>query len=247
MIGRGRGSLWSKFKAKNDDGTLQIWSKGIAALVVFAALFLTFPQIATGDDSGSPSEAITTTQEATDNATDALSAAELNKARSHYLKAKLWRFRANSWYFRLNGVRNPNGNRKMAFTGVVSDEYKRMANWRRQAKSYQSAYLAFVEERNQCHAAGFPRWYCPILIKAATRKGVRSWAHDPNLAFIICHESGFRPLADNPHSTAYGLFQMLTERSSDPYQQTLNGLRYIQGRYGSPSNATAFWRSHRWY
>ena len=53
--------------------------------------------------------------------------------------------------------------------------------------------------------------------------------------------------ASGQEAIVFGASGLLGERSSDPYQQTLNGVRYIQGRYGSPANAVAFWQSHRWY
>jgi hypothetical protein len=77
----------------------------------------------------------------------------------------------------------------------------------------------------------------------------RGWTGDQwaALSNIISHESGFRPGAKNPTSSAYGLFQMLTEKSSDPTQQTKDGLNYISSRYGDPGKAWSFWQSHHWY
>jgi len=73
--------------------------------------------------------------------------------------------------------------------------------------------------------------------------------------WIISHESGGNPNAQNPTSTAYGLFQFLNStwasvggsKTSDPAAQILYGLRYIASRYGSPTGAQAFWQSHGWY
>lgn len=75
------------------------------------------------------------------------------------------------------------------------------------------------------------------------------------LAQLISHESGFNPTAQNPTSTAYGLFQFLDStwagtgiaKTSDPYAQTIAGLRYISSRYGSPVGAWNFWQAHNWY
>ena len=44
-------------------------------------------------------------------------------------------------------------------------------------------------------------------------------------------ESRFDHLADNPRSTAYGIAQLLRERSSQPELQILHGIRYAQHRY----------------
>lgn len=74
---------------------------------------------------------------------------------------------------------------------------------------------------------------------------------------LIMGESGFRNTAQNPTSTAYGMFQFLNStwgtvgghKTSDPYLQAVYGLRYIQSRYGNPLNAYAKWssRSPHWY
>jgi hypothetical protein len=76
-----------------------------------------------------------------------------------------------------------------------------------------------------------------------------------SLVELLNRESSWNPAADNPSSTAYGLFQFLDstwagtgyQRSSDPRIQTLAGLQYILNRYGSPSAALAFHNSHNWY
>ena len=60
-------------------------------------------------------------------------------------------------------------------------------------------------------------------------------------------ESGWNHKADNPHSSAFGIAQMLKETAKHPLQQINNGLRYIKHRYDEPCNAWKFWRSHKWY
>ncbi|QAX94631.1 tape measure protein [Gordonia phage Harambe] len=68
---------------------------------------------------------------------------------------------------------------------------------------------------------------------------------------LIGHESSWNPNAQNPSSTAYGLFQFLDStwatvggtKTSDPYLQAVYGARYIKNRYGSPSAAWAFWQN----
>lgn len=54
-------------------------------------------------------------------------------------------------------------------------------------------------------------------------------------------ESNWRPLADNKQSTAFGIAQMLNEKSTDPYTQIDNGLAYIEYRYGNPCAAWQAW------
>jgi hypothetical protein len=75
------------------------------------------------------------------------------------------------------------------------------------------------------------------------------------LKAIINKESGFDSNAQNPTSTAYGMFQFLdstwravgAKKTSDPAAQTDAGLRYIMQRYGTPEKALAFHNAHGWY
>jgi hypothetical protein len=60
-------------------------------------------------------------------------------------------------------------------------------------------------------------------------------------------ESAWNHLADNPNSTAFGIAQMLGEKSDDPFIQIRNGLRYIEHRYDKPCNAWRYWQRHNWY
>ncbi|MFD2728911.1 LysM peptidoglycan-binding domain-containing protein [Enterococcus camelliae] len=86
-----------------------------------------------------------------------------------------------------------------------------------------------------------------IVRAAASAYGWGSGANWEAISFIIQHESSWNPNAQNPTSTAYGLFQMLVETSSDPAVQAANGMAYIAGRYGTPINAMAFWQANNWY
>lgn len=75
------------------------------------------------------------------------------------------------------------------------------------------------------------------------------------LSNLITHESGWNVNAQNPNSSAYGLFQFLDStwastgipKTSNAQLQTTAGLRYIRDRYGSPSQAWAFWNRNHWY
>lgn len=74
------------------------------------------------------------------------------------------------------------------------------------------------------------------------------------LNWLVSHESSWNPNAQNPTSSAYGLFQFLDgtwgpygPKTSDPAKQAQYGLEYIKGRYGSPEKAKAFWEGHHWY
>lgn len=74
------------------------------------------------------------------------------------------------------------------------------------------------------------------------------------------HESSLNPKADNPSSTAYGIWQGLkgtrdqyarrfgyNPDTSDPWQQLMMGRAYIADRYGNAQNALSFWNQHHWY
>ena len=61
-------------------------------------------------------------------------------------------------------------------------------------------------------------------------------------------ESRFDHLADNKRSSAYGIAQLLRERSSQPDIQILHGIRYLNHRYeGNACRAVAFHTRHGYY
>ncbi|MET9360377.1 C40 family peptidase [Streptomyces sp. NPDC006632] len=71
-------------------------------------------------------------------------------------------------------------------------------------------------------------------------------------------ESGWRHWADNPNSDAYGIPQAMSNIHKEtatsawrnsPEKQIAWGLKYIKGRYGTPSKAWSFWNSKNphWY
>jgi hypothetical protein len=96
-----------------------------------------------------------------------------------------------------------------------------------------------------------------IVKGVASRYGWGSGAQWNALSNLIMGESGFRNTAQNPTSTAYGMFQFLNStwagvgghKTSDPFLQAVYGLRYIAQRYGSPIAAYSAWqsRSPHWY
>lgn len=83
------------------------------------------------------------------------------------------------------------------------------------------------------------------------------WGDDqwPALERLVQKESSWNPRADNPTSTAYGLFQFLAQtwknygasQTDDPSIQAQLGLRYIKDRYGSPAAALEFHNRRGWY
>lgn len=78
-------------------------------------------------------------------------------------------------------------------------------------------------------------------------------------AWIIAHESGGNPRAQNPTSSASGLYQFIdgtwrslggsTAHAKDASVAEQNAIadRYVAQRYGSWEGAKAFWQSHGWY
>lgn len=72
---------------------------------------------------------------------------------------------------------------------------------------------------------------------------------------LLMRESGFNPNAQNPTSTAYGIFQFLNStwgtvnavKTSNPNMQTLAGLRYIRAAYGDPLAAWGHEQIFGWY
>lgn len=76
--------------------------------------------------------------------------------------------------------------------------------------------------------------------------------------WIMQHESGGNTHARNPHSTAFGAFQMLratrqqymgrANMSSTNLNDQYNAAtKYVDQRYGNWHNARVFWQQHRWY
>jgi hypothetical protein len=53
-------------------------------------------------------------------------------------------------------------------------------------------------------------------------------------------ESHWNPKADNPHSTAYGIPQILKMTERNPYRQIVIGVRYIEHRHETPCQALKY-------
>ena len=61
-------------------------------------------------------------------------------------------------------------------------------------------------------------------------------------------ESRWDYTADNPHSSAYGIPQLLKMDEGTPMARQIElGLKYIQHRYDTPSKALAFHNRNGWY
>lgn len=78
---------------------------------------------------------------------------------------------------------------------------------------------------------------------------------DPDAVWLIGKESGCNPNAQNPRSTAYGIFQFLDStwkgvgcvKTSDPVEQMRCGTKYVMARYGSWAKARSFHAGNGWY
>jgi hypothetical protein len=84
-----------------------------------------------------------------------------------------------------------------------------------------------------------------------------SWL--PGLEWIVAHESGGKPGAKNPKSTASGLFQLIDSTWDayrdkslpndvfNPMANAVAGIRYIDDRYKSADKAVDFWKANNYY
>lgn len=97
---------------------------------------------------------------------------------------------------------------------------------------------------------------------AAAQRGWGTGAEWSALQWVINQESGGDPKAQNPTSTASGLFQQINStwmankpassnarRMADASveDQAIAGMNYFASRYGSPSKAKAFWEKNHYY
>lgn len=107
----------------------------------------------------------------------------------------------------------------------------------------------------------------PMLAQANTGGGygggggtVSMAGLSPAEAWIIQRESGGRTTAQNPHSTAFGIWQGLQStrntygrqlginpNTTDYGQQLAMFRAYVRARYGTAENAQRFWQRNGWY
>jgi len=100
------------------------------------------------------------------------------------------------------------------------------------------------------------------VLAAANAKGWGTGANWAAIDWVINKESGWRPEAQNPVSTASGLFQHIDKtwnaykrpgvaapkmRLAPVNEQAWAGMNYFGGRYGSPAQARVFWERNGWY
>lgn len=147
-----------------------------------------------------------------------------------------------------------------AFSQSSSDAAKRYASYftsydYSQVASGKPESAAPVAAASLTHAISLPpigptgTGNAEAIAQAMTtaRFGAAEW---PAMRNIWMRESGFNPNARNPHSGACGIPQALPCGKIPDMSTTGQiewGLGYIKSRYGTPSNAWAFWQAHHWY
>ncbi len=90
----------------------------------------------------------------------------------------------------------------------------------------------------KAYAKGLIQWNYPHWNMSEYKALVKLWTK----------ESNWRHQADNKHSTAGGIPQILGLDPKTPApRQIERGLEYIQHRYEKPSVAWAHWRANGWY
>jgi hypothetical protein len=109
---------------------------------------------------------------------------------------------------------------------------------------------------NKPRSAAVPATIQMALREAMKIESVPAGQFD-DLLWLIAHESGGRLDVKNQHSTARGLFQLLSPQYSlNPHgaasfgnavEECQGGIRYVMARYRSASAARAFWEKHNWY
>jgi len=92
----------------------------------------------------------------------------------------------------------------------------------------------------------------PVLSRAYVRgqAEVKGWIGNQwkCLDELVWRESRWKINADNPNSSAFGLFQMLkTPEDTEIEEQTKRGLRYIEHRYDEPCSALRHHDRRNWY
>ena len=91
----------------------------------------------------------------------------------------------------------------------------------------------------------YAKTYAKEKVNKMFRNPDREWSA---LAKLWGKESAWNWKAKNPHSSAYGIAQVLgTPKGSTIEYQVNNGLKYIVHRYGTPERAWAFWQRNGWY
>ena len=108
------------------------------------------------------------------------------------------------------------------------------------------APMFHVKHRNEVRfnmAVSHPKTYALTLL---ARKGF-SKSQYAGLSTLWARESNWNRKAKNHHSTAYGIGQLLNEKSHNPAVQIQNGIGYIISRYSTPCLALRHSYAFGWY
>lgn len=183
-----------------------------------------------------------------------------NKQRAATLRWQHRQINAHKAAFRkwthLRGAHFASAHAKTKWSSGLKYNQWRIKKWRKANIKSRNLYKKWAASHAPCRKNGVPLHICKALHAAAPQAGVpRSWANSWHLAYIMRRESGYSCNAQNPTSTAYGLFQFLNttwagtgvRKSSNCTVQAKAGLIYIKRRYGSPAGAYNFWVRNHWY
>lgn len=126
------------------------------------------------------------------------------------------------------------------------------------AHSAELRQLIQQEQQQQAAAARSRPTPAPAPPSVGTAGGLCDLSGtSPAERWIIAHESGGNPRAQNPSSTAFGLGQLLLGNrilylgsdynTTDCGKQLMAFRAYVHDRYGTAEAALAFWQAHGWY
>ena len=142
----------------------------------------------------------------------------------------------------------------MGFAALSLDKRDRLAfaafaETRRDESQANREWLAGVTAVNsypQDIHNGRKLWKTTVRHQTVSRYGThKQWRC---INELIQKESGWRLNADNPQSTAFGLFQLLKlNPKAKLHKQIRHGLRYIEHRYKTPCKALQHHNKHGWY
>ena len=91
----------------------------------------------------------------------------------------------------------------------------------------------------------YARQYAKSKVNKMFSKPNREWQA---LAKLWGKESAWNWKAKNPHSSAYGIAQVLRTPLDSTIEYQVNmGIKYIVHRYETPTNAWKFWQRNGWY
>ena len=91
----------------------------------------------------------------------------------------------------------------------------------------------------------YARAYAKSKVNKMFSKPNREWRA---LAKLWGKESAWNWKAKNPHSSAYGIAQVLRTPLDSTIEYQVNmGIKYIVHRYDTPTKAWEFWKRNGWY